>query len=496
MPHLTSITILHMAPKDLLSKRVDVLDKGFIELQDVMGDDLAIVNAARVSFLGESKGEDKDKKLLFYLLKNRHTSPFEQVEFKFRVRAPVVTWWQWVRHRTWCLAGDTPVTFARHDHLAPASGVGIASDRDARLAIQRLYTLWQDPHGRSTIRNMPIRVYNEENGVFTTATVADVMYSGRQEVFEIELEEGQALACTRHHLLLTADGWQRLEDAVGLSVTPGGTVTMRKDCQVVTHPTGGGRHHARYSDVYADWDRSEIGAGVAGTAGAVRHATLVPDQAWFASDVKDLAAIGLARQEEIRHAEPLGADDADDQVGTYQKVVKIRRVGVRDTYDIAVNGPHHNFVAGGLVVHNSFNAQSGRYVAFEERDFYVPDVWRKQSPSNKQASLGELDLADGATLTQELLAHYDRGYALYQQALAQGVAREQARVFLPGFSVYYTWVCKVDAHNLMHFLSLRMADDAQYEIRVYAQAIYDHFFKPALPWTAEAFEKFILPQHT
>ena len=88
---------------DLLGRRVPVLDQGWIELQDVMGDDLAIVNAARVSFLGESKGDERDKKLLFYLLRHRHTSPFEQVEFKFRVRAPLVTWWQWVRHRTWSM---------------------------------------------------------------------------------------------------------------------------------------------------------------------------------------------------------------------------------------------------------------------------------------------------------------------------------------------------------------------------------------------------------
>jgi thymidylate synthase (FAD) len=93
-----------------------------------------------------------------------------------------------------------------------------------------------------------------------------------------------------------------------------------------------------------------------------------------------------------------------------------------------------------------------------------------------------------------LLDHYARSYQLYQQALAAGVAREQARLFLPGFAVYYTWVAKVDAHNLMHFLSLRMAEDAQYEIRVYARTIYEHFFKPALPWTAEAFETFILPR--
>ena len=64
--------------------------------------------------------------------------------------------------------------------------------------------------------------------------------------------------------------------------------------------------------------------------------------------------------------------------------------------------------------------------------------------------------------------------------------------FLPGFSVYYTWVVKVDAHNLMGWLRLRMASDAQYEIRVYADAIYREFFKPLLPWTAEAFEQYIL----
>ena len=231
-----------MTDQPLLGRRVKVLDKGWIELQDVMGDDLAIVNAARVSFLGESKGPEQDKKLLFYLLRHHHTSPFEQVEFKFRVRAPLVTWWQWVRHRTW--------------HV---------------------------------------------------------------------------------------------------------------------------------------------------------------------------------------------------------------------------------------------NAQSGRYTPFQEEDFYVPSAWRFQAPDNKQASEGEVSGLEAETLTEKLLAHYEQGFALYQEALEAGVAREMARLFLPGFAVYYTWVVKVDAHNLMHFLRLRMAPDAQYEIRAYAWAIYEHFFKPALPWTAEAFAKYIMP---
>ncbi len=232
----------------LIGQRVEVLDKGFVELIDIMphpatgvSGDLAIVNAARVSFLGESKGEERDKKLLFYLMRHRHTSPFEMVEFKFRVRAPLVVWWQWVRHRTW--------------HM---------------------------------------------------------------------------------------------------------------------------------------------------------------------------------------------------------------------------------------------NAQSGRYTPFEENDFYIPEVWRRQSKDNKQASDGVIDEDMDAVLKEALLKHYEEGYKLYQKALDAGVAKELARLFLPGFSVYYTWITKVDAHNLLHFLRLRMAEDAQYEIRVYAQAIYEHFFKPALPWTAEAFEEYIL----
>ncbi len=232
----------------LLEKKVAVLDQGWVELVDMLphpsagvSPDLAVVNAARVSFLGESKGDRRDKRLLFYLLRERHTSPFEMVEFKFRVRAPLLTWWQWVRHRTW-----------------------------------------------------------------------------------------------------------------------------------------------------------------------------------------------------------------------------------------------------------NFNAQSGRYTPFREDDHYQPDRWRKQSPDNKQASLGELTTTMSNELSQALKEHYARGHALYVQALEQGVAREQARLFLPGFAVYYTWYAKTDAHNLMNFLRLRLPQDAQYEIRAYAEAIHKEFFTPAMPWTAEAFQQFVL----
>jgi len=85
-------------------KKIDVLDYGFVRLVEHMGSDLSIVRAARVSYdaawrAGEDSGSDK--KLIKYLWKNEHTSPFESVEFQFEVKAPIFVLRQWHRHRTW-----------------------------------------------------------------------------------------------------------------------------------------------------------------------------------------------------------------------------------------------------------------------------------------------------------------------------------------------------------------------------------------------------------
>lgn len=80
---------------------MNVLDKGFVELVDHLGSDNTVVSAARVSYLGKSKGENKDRELIEYLMVNKHTSPFEQVEFQFMVKCPIFVARQWMRHRTW-----------------------------------------------------------------------------------------------------------------------------------------------------------------------------------------------------------------------------------------------------------------------------------------------------------------------------------------------------------------------------------------------------------
>lgn len=88
----------------MLNKKIDVLDHGFVRLVDGMGSDVSVVRAARVSYdaawrAGQDEGSDA--RLIRYLWKNRHTTPFEAVEFQFEVKAPIFVLRQWHRHRTW-----------------------------------------------------------------------------------------------------------------------------------------------------------------------------------------------------------------------------------------------------------------------------------------------------------------------------------------------------------------------------------------------------------
>lgn len=71
-----------------------------IDVLNIFGSDSVIVESARTSYNGESKGEVKDKKLLNYLYTHQHTSPFEMASMRFRIEAPMIVWWQLVRHRT------------------------------------------------------------------------------------------------------------------------------------------------------------------------------------------------------------------------------------------------------------------------------------------------------------------------------------------------------------------------------------------------------------
>ena len=88
------------ALEEILYQPFDVLDHGFIRVIDYMGDDGAVVQAARVSYGRGTKKASEDRGLIRYLIRHRHTTPFEMCEIKFHVKLPIFVARQWIRHRT------------------------------------------------------------------------------------------------------------------------------------------------------------------------------------------------------------------------------------------------------------------------------------------------------------------------------------------------------------------------------------------------------------
>jgi thymidylate synthase (FAD) len=156
------------------------------------------------------------------------------------------------------------------------------------------------------------------------------------------------------------------------------------------------------------------------------------------------------------------------------------------------------FVARQWIRHRTarLNEISGRYSVMKD-EFYLPsaDSIRTQSAINKQGRSEQPVSPEvaGRTLS-ELEAGQRRAYTEYQGMLADGVARELARIHLP-LSLYTEWYWQIDLHNLFHFLKLRLDEHAQWEIREYAKILSDLTRKVA-PLAYEAFEDCTLRSET
>ncbi|HVW02491.1 MAG TPA: FAD-dependent thymidylate synthase [Planctomycetaceae bacterium] len=133
------------------------------------------------------------------------------------------------------------------------------------------------------------------------------------------------------------------------------------------------------------------------------------------------------------------------------------------------------------------NEYSTRYsVAIDATQTTEPGEWRTQAEQNRQGSGAPLAEDIGRELTAEEAVFQQQARALYERRLAAGVAREQARKDLP-LSTYTEAYWKIDLHNLLNFLSLRMDSHAQFEIREYARTIGEEIVQRVFPVVWEAF---------
>lgn len=142
-------------------------------------------------------------------------------------------------------------------------------------------------------------------------------------------------------------------------------------------------------------------------------------------------------------------------------------------------------VVGGASIEEgtNWNEMSRRYVT-EEPEFYIPHVWRSAPEHKKQGSGEPLDPVLCDRSWARVYDAVDYAVSVYQWLLDHGVAPEQARMVLPQ-NLYTTWYWTASAHAVIHFLQLRMANDAQWEIRQYAKALCK-LVRPLWPKTLEA----------
>lgn len=120
------------------------------------------------------------------------------------------------------------------------------------------------------------------------------------------------------------------------------------------------------------------------------------------------------------------------------------------------------------------NEASRRYITLTP-EFYIPapNEWRSKPENSKQGSGDPIDEVKGNMFTNLLIEHIDEGLKNYEDAITQGIAPEQARLFIPSaYGLYTAWYWTTSLQGVCHFLNQRLQDDAQSEIRKYAEAVY------------------------
>ncbi len=173
----------------------------------------------------------------------------------------------------------------------------------------------------------------------------------------------------------------------------------------------------------------------------VDHAVLTPD--------------GWRKAGELAVADAVMAAGAGPLPAAPDPIRAVADDGEEMTYDLSVAGPWHNFLAGGIVVHNSYNEESGRYRELQPV-FYVPGEERKLV---QQGRPGKYEFAEGTpgqhkAVVEAMETSYLQAYDAYQRMLAEGVAREVARSVLP-VGLFSSMYATCNARSLMHFLGLR-----------------------------------------
>jgi thymidylate synthase ThyX len=367
------------------SNTVPVLDKGYVRLIDSMGGDLGIVNAARASYNKESdEMSEKDARLIGFLMKEGHWSPFRHSFVTFEVKADLMTTRQLQKH----LVGGsfTDPFFAWNEAC-------LTGDQTVRLGNGRVITL-QELYQLYSAGEKGLAIETMKDGLVEAHEIEDIWISPEEcDIFTLLTENGRSIKGTSNHRIPVIDRG----DIELIEINPGDDIWVNQE---------GKKDRDRVIDIFPSEKRAFV-------------------------------------------------------------------------YDVQMkDGDNPYFLANGILTHNS-----RRYITSDEEFYEIQaDQWRSKPENSKQGSGELIDDFTGSFYTEAFKKWSKEGHDLYHHAMDAGICPEQARVFLPAYSLYVTfrWSCSLQA--LLHFLKQRQAHDSQNEIQQYAKAVH-RLAQPLFPVT-------------
>jgi thymidylate synthase (FAD) len=399
-----------------------------------------------------------------------------------------------------CLAANTEITFLN-------AGGGLK-----KIRIDALHDLWthgeratrqrqiRGRHGeapgtyrrdcRQRLQKMKLRVLNETTNIFETSQLTDVICSGLQPVYRLTMEDGRSLDCTANHRLLTPQGWQTMGEALSLQVgRDGGVQSFRRTAQVLANgnvAVGSGAYrdsgwlrqrsdqqlHAHHLvPVYAD---PSLGCEMENLVTLCQpcHAFIHKhhQEADFAATFSPRKPV--TERKPVTDWPEKPRPQGRRLMAHPLTVVNVEFLGTQMTYDLEVQGPWHNFVANGLVVHNSMRYTGERIVRAAnghtdlEEVFYLRPVGNYSDRQGKKYFYSPEERAKDLELC---LAAAKR----YSDMMDAGFAEEHARGILP-FDYRQHFVVSFSLRAFLHFLDLRAKLDAQDEIRHLCDLMWPH----------------------
>lgn len=198
----------------------------------------------------------------------------------------------------------------------------------------------------------------------------------------------------------------------------------------------------------------------------------------------DLRIVQAAR---VSYMSKSKGEEADKKLLEY--LFKNRHTSPFEQCNVSLNIKMPIFIMRQFVRHRTFrlNEMSARYTELPE-DFFIPMGWRTQDTLNKQGSLTQDSAIFNAVQSNRAKSAYDHSMQIYKLMIADGVAKEMARIVLP-VGIFTEIVVNCDLHNLMHFLYLRTHKHAQIEMQELAWAMY-RIAGQLFPWTMNLFDKY------